>query len=229
MILLKQFNIEPVYFENTTRHNKNKLVKKNVDVREEVTVESGSVFHYRTYYKNIKVPKDHFKLFKNTTIHFDNITILVGENGCGKSVLLKTLSNEPNTILLNFFHKSQILKMKQKSINAFQPQNFLTNSVDYWDTMDLSNGETILELLQDLYNITGKVILLDEPETSLSLKSLAKLISWIHHLSANNQIIIATHSQYLMGLTEKVYNVEKMNFIKSSTFIIKQLKILKKC
>lgn len=75
----------------------------------------------------------------------------------------------------------------------------------------LSNGEnSFLQLLQ-LMEDEG-VYILDEPENSLSPEmqyKLSQLILYMAHYN-NSQIIIATHSPFLLGIEgAKIYNFEE--------------------
>jgi len=86
-----------------------------------------------------------------------------------------------------------------------------------------SHGETILPMLSELTKCSGIVILLDEPETSLSIKSQFKLAEIIHDIKNNgNQLFIATHSPILMNAHGVVLSLEHREWMKADDFISTQ-------
>ena len=86
-----------------------------------------------------------------------------------------------------------------------------------------SHGETILPMLAELAKIKNCVILLDEPETSLSLKSQFKLAEIINNIkNNNNQLFVATHSHILINSQNEVLSLEHKKWMKSDDFILTQ-------
>ena len=86
-----------------------------------------------------------------------------------------------------------------------------------------SHGETILPMLRELVKIKNHVILLDEPETSLSIRSQYKFANIIQKLVANgNQLFIATHSPIIMGFHGEVLSLEHKKWMSSDEFLLTQ-------
>lgn len=91
-----------------------------------------------------------------------------------------------------------------------------------WRIQESSNGESTLDFLESLKKIEQSIILLDEPETSLSIKSQIKIRKLLTRLSKKNQVIIVTHSPVLMAAAKEVYDFETKEYKKTGEYI-KQL------
>ncbi len=78
-----------------------------------------------------------------------------------------------------------------------------------------SNGETSLQVFED-YLISDSLILLDEPEISLSPENQLKLADKINQCAyrMNTQFVIATHSPLLLAKLEgTIYNFSKSSLV----------------
>ena len=147
---------------------------------------------------------DGYCFFENDTFLIKPLTLLVGDQGCGKSTLLSILKNKPSYI------KFDISNNPHKLVQSI---NFDTDSMDKLvpnpnDAQGIllgisskfqSHGENILPIVEVLTTSSDTLILLDEPETALSPRSIYYLINVLKEaLTRNNQIIIATHNIMLM-------------------------------
>jgi predicted ATPase len=208
-----------------------------------------------------KVVEKTFVIFeKGLQVNFQPITIIVGDNGCGKTSLIKNLIfpkeeyencrffsdnieksqeevlknwvenekrvlhfiHQPNYIIVeNNIHKNSHIdnfKKHHTKDGFLQPQSLL----DVWDMETFSNGENNLDFLNSLQTISNALIVLDEPETSLSIKSQCKIVKVIKKLARKNQIIIITHSEILMKLASEVYDFEMKKYVETEKYLIQQ-------
>lgn len=223
--------------------------------------------HNHKGYEKRTVTEKTFVIFKKgLTIEFDsNITVIVGDNGCGKTSLIrniafpkkefdeckytlddelqqecekevsqKWLNNEDRQLNLfklptyvivekNIHKNSHIAGYKDfftDNTGFMPPQHML----DIWDMESFSNGENNLDFLGSLKSIKNSILVLDEPETSLSLKSQIKILDLIKELAIENQVILITHSEKLMGLVDNVYDFEKKRYVNTKRYIKSQIK-----
>ncbi|MCB5252152.1 MAG: ABC transporter ATP-binding protein [Candidatus Cloacimonadaceae bacterium] len=71
------------------------------------------------------------------------------------------------------------------------------------DSQGLSGGEQRLLLFAICQAMQNPILLFDEPETGLSLSSMALLKGWLQELKAEGRIVIlATHNQELIDLAD---------------------------
>lgn len=194
------------------------------------------------YLSDIKIIKE-YRCLPILDIKLKNITLLVGDQGCGKSSLLKLL-HENNSEYINIKIAE---KYKNKSINSYffdtEKQNpRVAPDHNYYDihgrsigigigtkvfSMFQSHGEVLREFtVETIPKADNCVILLDEPESSLSIKNQYKLAQNIISATKNNcQLIIATHCLPLIESIDTVYDLEKKEWKKSSLFINEQKNI----
>lgn len=209
-----------------------------------------------------EVTESTFTIFKKgLSVDFTDLTIIVGDNGCGKTSFINnfifpyekikgifeveeeyrkgvikkwldddtrmlTFSGQPELIIVEKeIHKNSIIKQYTDANtkgDGFLPPQFLANA---WDMSEFSNGENNLDFLQSISKIKNSLIVVDEPETSLSIKSQMKVCELIRKIiSENNQIILVTHSEYMMKLSDKVYDFEKKRYVDTEKYIKNQKK-----
>lgn len=207
---------------------------------------------------------------KDLLIEFEPITVIVGDNGCGKTSLVEylkyphekikgasltaafinkskeevqkdiikewlddkerklTFIGSPHYIVAgNELHKSAFIDNAQKEMSEKTLNRTLKASsiASFFDMQEASNGENNLDFLFGLKEISNSLIILDEPETSLSIKSQFKIFNLLKELSQSNQIIIITHNENLMRLSDNVYDFEKKNYILTEKYINQQKKL----
>lgn len=232
---LKEDRRKPIYDQKTFRQRRIGYEKKKV-------TERTFVIHKEGYQLDFK----------------DNLTIIVGDNGCGKTHFFQylepkflkglswfmneeqkkesaehwisnktytlTFSKNPTYLIQgNKIHKDSFIENFQNS----KPQGTFTagDINDLWTMQENSNGENILDFLNSLTSLKDSLIVLDEPETSLSLKSQKHIKSIFSTLlKQNNQLIIITHSPLLMELSTEVYDFEKKEYVNTDDYIKEQLK-----
>jgi predicted ATPase len=153
------------------------------------------------------------------------LTVLVGENGSGKSTVVETLAEayglnpqggsalgqsfrirptEPGvgtelTVVRGVRPRwSYFLRADtMHQLYTYLEQN-PGKSADPWH--QLSHGEGFLEILRTRVNQTG-FYLMDEPDAPLSFTSLLGLAALLHDLAATgSQLVVATHSPVLAAV-----------------------------
>lgn len=203
-------------------------------------------------YERGKTEYKYFELIPaDMSVDFSDITIIVGDNGIGKSTLLKTLKlpdfsrysqkdvadlmkkyvNDgtrtlrykklPNgVLLLNDLHKSSVRKDIGDKIgfDAFMGIGNINDTANFLLSNDDSNGEALIDIYKGL-DYKNTLIVLDEPETSLSLRSIGKLKEQIVSLSKDNQIVISTHHPYIMELCETIFDMESKKIIDTKDYL----------
>lgn len=154
---------------------------------------------------NIKIDDKH--LFQNSyiTVEFSKqVNIIVGENGSGKSLLLKSMSDYDAIMISdNSIYGSLILSVINNSVLCPLFYDIANKYIpDAKKRKKLSSGEA--KLLYILYSVMtndshGKLYTIDEPETSLSIEWQKTLIDDLVKLAPKAKFIIATHSPFIMG------------------------------
>jgi len=146
-----------------------------------------------------------------TKFECSDINIFVGEQGCGKSTLLSLLSNhgqkfkasddiklilskEAETDGVSMFYfdsEKDNPRMRDPEDYAGQEHGFITAALSRFR----SHGEELSEIvISPLLTAKDCVIILDEPESGLSVTNQYRLINAIKKAVENNcQLFIATH------------------------------------
>ena len=85
-------------------------------------------------------------------------------------------------------------------------------------------GETLREFTVDAIHRTKNcVLLMDEPESALSLRNQYRLIDeFKKSLKRKVQVIIATHCFPVISGVDEVFNMDKMEWVKSDEYILSQ-------
>jgi len=184
----------------------------------------------------IKIKDDFRTLKSGTVIPLKNgINAICGDNGIGKTSLmdclalnLKRKKDGKELFYDREIEEANILDVsysdeKFSDYKVFKSDDNLKFKAYFVDDLDLqlscmksSMGESILlQIMKILFNTKDSIILLDEPDTSLSLKNrllMGKIIkTLVSILNPSNQIIIVCHDIYFMqglGLKDDVFNLE---------------------
>lgn len=181
--------------------------------------------------ESIKFKEDYICFFKGQKFDFKNVTLLVGDQGCGKSTMLSLLyglirkneDSESVDFVLNDSHKG-ILLLNMETDN---PNTRIANpnsSADLLNSMSSkwrSHGENLLPLLNGLLQFENSIILVDEPETALSLRSQYAFIEIVNKmLEKGNQVILSTHSTTFMeAFQDGILSLEHQKYMKLKAFI----------
>lgn len=164
---------------------------------------------------------------KNEKIKFNNqVTIISGDNGSGKSTLISCIRKQFKT---KWTHSDDICAEEMISTGIENSKkieiaylcfssDMLKNSSSFDDdislhikVLNLSSGQGSLEQLVDKVekNKEKQLLILDEPEKGLSIKRVFLILKYLKkHIieNPNQQIIIVTHSEILMNLSEELYS-----------------------
>jgi predicted ATPase len=174
-------------------------------------------------------------LKKGFEINCADVNLFVGDQGCGKSTLLQLIQKQHSDIAV-----TPSKTIPKNGINTFyfdsendnprvkDPQSFTTPSgrdvrIGYSAAL-VSRFKSHGEILQDfvitpLLKAKNCIILLDEPESGLSITNQFKLINAIKVAVANKcQFFIATHCYPLIQAFD-VISLEHKKQMKGSEFI----------
>jgi predicted ATPase len=153
------------------------------------------------------------------------LTVLVGENGSGKSTVVETLAEAYGLNPQGGSALGQSFRIRDSEPGVGHELTVVRGVRPHWsyflraDTMhqlysyleqnpgksddpwhQLSHGEGVLEILRTRVNQTG-FYLMDEPDAPLSFTSLLGLAALLHDLAAaGSQLVVATHSPVLAAV-----------------------------
>jgi predicted ATPase len=87
-----------------------------------------------------------------------------------------------------------------------------------------SHGQALFPFLEEALKVKNGIVFLDEPETSLSIKSQRALASMLIEAGVNNQILVATHSEILVKAFDNVLSLDEPvpTIVSNETFLSKQ-------
>jgi len=190
------------------------------------------------YLKEIGIKDDFRCLIKDTKIELQPITLLVGEQGTGKSTLLELIQrNEINYKLTElgekgvetFYFDSERMNPRIQDIDDFTNPNGTNKGVGLaygLMTRFKSHGETLREYTVDrIKDAENCILILDEPEAALSLSNQYKLVDEFKKaIDRNVQLIVATHCLPVIQSFNNVFSMETMEWVGSKEYIEKMKK-----
>lgn len=185
---------------------------------------------------SIKLKENYRVLNSGLEIDFLPVTILVGDQGCGKSSLLELLRDNSSKLIAKL--SDSVIKDGVKTYYFdTETMNPRIADMDNYTTLGgesrgigvgaalisrfQSHGETLREFtVNRILEAKDCVLFLDEPEAALSLKNQYILARNIQKAQENNvQIILATHCLSIIESVEKVYSLEHLKWMESKEFI----------
>ena len=171
------------------------------------------------------------------------VNLLVGDQGCGKSTLLSQIEyfREANSkkkkfassgkCKIDLLFEGEAKKFGYFDFEKHNPRTQPGLDMGYgYDTnfqvssMFSSHGETVRALLYP--KGTGPFILiLDEPDMALSLRSIHQLVDWLKKVEKDGtgQVIMSAHNPYLISCFDNVLSLEHGKWMKSEDFLNTQI------
>ena len=158
---------------------------------------------------NTKVHKtsvDELKVFnRDRELNFKKgrINLLSGENGCGKSFLLKKIFHN-NCRDLRVYMDNAI---QTGALN--QSIFFMSQKIDYLEEIreTLSDGEKQINEIERLTITDKPVIFLDECLASLSSKNKSKYANFISDLSKIKVVVMVSHTDIIKNYDHQMINI----------------------
>ena len=172
--------------------------------------------------KKITFIKDHRCFKKGDTFDFEPLTLLVGDQGCGKSTILNLLS------IAGSPSQKEVVKIEAGEIATrwfdYEKHNLRMKSyvekpedvVFRWG----SHGEFVTALNATIVEQKKVCWLQDEPDSALSIRSCVKLAECFKTALKNKcQVIAAIHSPIVMSQFDKVLSLEHRKWMSPQEFI----------
>ena len=163
---------------------------------------------------------------------------IVGANGSGKTTLLKAIANiipyDGNIYIDNkntkdigddLFNKicyldqfGNLLDFLSVNNNYNYINHFLNDSINVEENknpINLSGGQRKKYEEKRINYSNYDIFLLDEPSTSLDKEHKRKLIDKIKDLSKDKLLIIVSHDEDIIDISDYIYKIDELNSIKS--------------
>ena len=168
--------------------------------------------------------KDKFRCFDpgDTLIFREGINLLVGENGAGKSTILDIITGKIKGQI------KDIVTIKSSKIEYiafdFEKDNprikGRIDSVQNIISHFLSQGQTNKGILKRITNVKDTLIIMDQPETGLSIKAVRELIESLILAKMNGcQIIMSTHHPYIISSVGDVLSLDIKKWTTSEIYL----------
>ncbi len=183
----------------------------------------------------IKFVKD-YRCFKtNDEFEFKQLNLIVGDNGCGKSSLIRAIVNHSNdksnsAIDIDMPNQMSFIFFDFEKMNP-RTKESLTSVADNQDVYNFSllshfksHGETNNTILGHLKTIENTLVVMDEPDMALSISSIKGLTNTIiEGCERGNQFVLSCHNPLLIEMIGNVYSLEDRQWLNAEDFIKKQL------
>ena len=150
------------------------------------------------------------KLPEGLNIPLEDLTILVGNNGVGKSTLLSNLNGTYVDITASSQPILAVLDTEQGNPRV-NKTGYTARDVAYEVHLShMSHGEALLEYLKAFIELEDPNLLcIDEIESGLSIRNQKKLMRIIRkRIKAGKQFILATHSPVIMNFSKQVFSLD---------------------
>lgn len=179
--------------------------------------------------KSLKFKDDYECFFKNQKFNFKHITLLVGDQGAGKSMLIEIIKDflksgnkyievvrEDNDVANTFFFDTEKDNPRFMKANPNSGSEMLFALTNKWR----SHGEMLIPIISEIDKMKNTLIVLDEPESALSLRSQYKMIVALKEaLTRGNQIILATHNTVFMeNFKDSILSLEHGKYMTFNAF-----------
>ena len=177
--------------------------------------------------KTLTFLKDHRCFKKDEAYEFRPLTLLVGDQGSGKSTLVSIIRHPKKfTELVKITSNKIALCSFDFEKDSPRGDSSLREDVStLWqvNTRFISHGEMINQILNYLTQKKDTLFLMDEPDAALSIRSCHKLIEKINTAIANScQIIASVHNPIIIGSVPEVLSLEHKKWMDSKEFIESQ-------
>lgn len=159
------------------------------------------------------------------------VNLLVGDQGCGKSSLLKAMQaaglKEPDFSIKDVAEKV-VMKCDHCTIYMFDFEKDNPRTLSYFGkaaqfqvgAMFSSHGECNLALINALETAANCLVMMDEPDTALSIRSCGTLVKRFRELEErSSQVIAAVHSLAVVQQFDEVLSIEHGRWMPSAEFI----------
>lgn len=122
--------------------------------------------------------------------------------------------------------KPDIMSDMGQALSAFKQNMQLIDGDQVIYSKFKSHGQVIFPMLKQLAEAKNSIIFLDEPETSLSIRSQHDIARMITQCATERhcQLIIATHSPIIMRSAKEVLSLEHKKWMPTEEFIETQMK-----
>lgn len=200
----------------------------------------------------ITIKKDFRKFKEGEVFDFSNLSELmwitiVGDNGCGKSSLIRALRGYKNDMRTKSLYEDDFQKLAEniEVEHNYEKIFFLDNVKDDgsdimvgydaaayltsggWGTRHNSHGETSLmyfnKFLQECQDkiVSGKTLLVfDEIDSGFALVYMSRTINIIRKMiGLGCDILVVTHNPFFMIHSTVCYDMEKREFVSSTEYI----------
>jgi predicted ATPase len=157
----------------------------------------------------------------------DGLNVIVGENGAGKSSLLSLLTDTDHRykdLISIDYEPGATFRFLDTEKHNPRIKSDCSNSPNIAFEVGshfMSHGETILPLVLASKQFKKIALIVDEPESGISLKNQKKIFDNLQDISINNdcQVILTTHSYVIMKNTPIVFNMTTKQWITSEKYL----------
>lgn len=173
--------------------------------------------------KKITFLKDYRCFKKGDAFDFQPLTLLVGDQGCGKSTILQLLSSAGTR------QTEETVKITADRIatrafdyekNNPRTKSYIERELDIV-TRFASHGQFVRGLNASMDEQEGVCWLQDEPDSALSVRSCIDLAKHIKTaLTKKCQVIASIHSPAVMKQFDTVYSLEHRRWMTPQEFLL---------